>query len=51
MFSGLPKDVRLAAFAAAAVLVAAAYEFSPIVAALLGIAMAGAVVAFIVGRD
>ncbi|HVT56028.1 MAG TPA: hypothetical protein VHD34_08270 [Xanthobacteraceae bacterium] len=51
MLAGLPRDVRLAALAAAVVLVAGAYEFSPIAAMLVAIALCSAFVAAVVGRD
>jgi hypothetical protein len=51
LLAGLPRDIRLAAFAAIVVLVAAAYEISPVVAVLLMLALAGTFVALVVGRD
>jgi hypothetical protein len=51
LLAGLPRDIRLAAFAAAIVLVAGAYEFSDMAAALVALAIVSAVVAVIIGRD
>ncbi|GEM_PF-7128683 len=51
LLAWIPRDVWLAAIAAAAVLLAALYEFMPVLAALLAVALVSAVVAVIVGRD
>jgi hypothetical protein len=44
----IPWDIRLAAFAAAVVALAAVYEFSPVVASCLFLALAGVVVVLVV---
>ena len=51
LFAWVPRDVWLAGFAAAAVLLAALYEFMPVLAMLLAVALVSAVVAVVVNRD
>jgi hypothetical protein len=51
LWAWIPRDVWFAALAAAAVLLAALYEFMPVLAMLLAVALVSAVVAVIVGRD
>jgi hypothetical protein len=51
VFAGIPRDVRYAAIAAVAVLLAALYEFMPLLAMFLAFALSGVIVAVIVGRD
>jgi len=51
LFAGVPRDVRLAALAAAIVFVAALYEFMPVAAALVALAIASAAVAVFINRD
>jgi hypothetical protein len=51
MLAQIPRDVRLAALAAVAVLFAAIYEYAPMLAMFLAFALFAVVVAVVVGRD
>jgi hypothetical protein len=51
LFARVPRDVRIAALAAVAVLLAGLYEFMPMLAMFLAFAVFGIIVGVVVGRE